>query len=321
MAKLVFLSFLAVSLCAGETILVAHKWADSVGIYDAGSGQSIAVIPVGKKPHELALSPDLRLAYVTNYGLDLYTETAPGGNTLSIVDLKLRQTIGEIDLGKFRRPHGIERGASGKLYVTCDLPPSLVVVDPLTRRILRSIDVGQALPHMVALTEREDKAYTVNSGAGTVTAIDLRAGKAVKHIRIDGVPMGLALSPDGRRVYAANRTGDAVAVIDTRRDQLITKIQIPGQPVRLLLTPDKKHLLVSLIEAGDLAVLSLETNKVVRRFHAGARVEGMGVDAAGRFGYISAQADDKVVKFSLADWKPVLEIKTAARPDPIAVLP
>ena len=68
-------------------------------------------------------------------------------------------------------------------------------------------------------------------------------------------------------------------------------------------------------------MLSLDTNQVVRRFHAGARVEGMVVDAAGRFGYISAQGDNKVVKFSLADWKPVLEIKTAARPDPIAVLP
>lgn len=238
-----------------------------------------------------------------------------------MVDLKLRKTLGEIDLGKFHRPHGIERGASGLLYVTCDLPPSLVVVDPAARKIVGAIDVQQALPHIVALTEQEDKAYTVNSGAGTVTVIDLLTGKAVEHIRIDGVPMGLALSPDGRRLYAANRTGDAVAVIDTRRDQLLTKIRIPGQPVRLLLTPGKKLLLASLIDAGDLAVISLDTNKVVHRFHAGARVEGLGVDAAGRFGYISAQADNKVVKFSLADWKPVLEIKTAERPDPIAVLP
>jgi hypothetical protein len=60
---------------------------------------------------------------------------------------------------------------------------------------------------------------------------------------------------------------------------------------------------------------------LVRRLGIGQRVEGLTVDAAGRFGYASAQADNKVVKFSLSDWKPVLEIKTATRPDPLILLP
>ncbi len=46
----------------------------------------------------------------------------------------------------------------------------------------------------------------------------------------------------------------------------------------------------------------------------------MGLDSAGRFGYVSAQGDDKVVRFSLRDWQTTLTIPTAARPDPIIVL-
>lgn len=45
------------------------------------------------------------------------------------------------------------------------------------------------------------------------------------------------------------------------------------------------------------------------------------VDRAARFGYVSAQADNQVRKFSLADGKPGLAIRAAPRPDPIALLP
>ncbi len=311
----------ATTLAAAEVLMVAHKWADSVGFFDAVSGKRIKVIPVGTKPHEFAITPDRKLAYVTNYGVDRYTESIPGANMISIIDLARREKIGEIDLGKFHRPHGIEMGASGRLYITCDFPPSLVVADPKTKKVVSEHAVtGQTLPHMVAITHDETKAYTANSGTGTVTAIRLDRRKPPLHISVGGVPMGLAMTGDGKIVYAATRTGNTVAVIDTAADKMIRKIDIPGHPARLLITPDRKHLLVSLIDAGDVAVVDTTTHRVVHRFHAGVNVEGMTTDSAGRFGYVSAQGDDKVVKFSLRDWKPVLEIKTESRPDPLAIL-
>ncbi len=311
----------ASTLAAGEILMVAHKWADSIGFYDAQSGARIQVIPVGTKPHEFALTPDRKVAYVTNYGVDRYTETTPGTNFISIVDLVGRRKTGEIGLGKFHRPHGIERAASGRLYVTCDFPPSIVVVDATAKKVLRHHEItGQTLPHMVAVTHDEKKAYTANSGTGTVTAIRLDQAKAPVHIAVGGMPMGLALTADGKQLFAATRTGNSVAVIDTATDTVMRKIEISGHPARLQLTPDEKHLLVSLIDAGDLAVVETATSRVVRRFHAGANVEGVTTDAGGRFGYISAQGDNKVVKFSLRDWKPVLEVRTEARPDPLAIL-
>jgi hypothetical protein len=98
-------------------------------------------------------------------------------------------------------------------------------------------------------------------------------------------------------------------------------IEIPGQPVRAHLTPDERLLLVTLIEAGELAVVNVGDLSVERRIPIGQRVEGLLVDAEGRYGYASAQADNKVVKFSLQDWRPVLEIKTADRPDPMLLVP
>ncbi len=317
----IWLTLIATAASAQEVAVIVHKWDNSVGFYDANTGQQLAKFEVGVKPHEMALSADKRLAYITNYGVNSYTQTEEGGNTISIIDLVGRRKLGEIELGKFHRPHGVERGRSGLLYVTTDFPPTLLVVDPAREKIVREITVGQSLPHMVVITRDDRKAYTANSGSGSVTAIDLKTNNVIKHISIGGVPMGLELSHDGRTLYAVNRTGDQLLVIDTRKDEVTRKIEIKGQPVRLRLTRDGKHLLVPLIQSGEVAIVETAALREVHRFRAGANAEGVNIDDAGRFGYVSAQGEDKVIKFSLRDWQPALEIKTAARPDPIVIIP
>jgi len=44
------------------------------------------------------------------------------------------------------------------------------------------------------------------------------------------------------------------------------------------------------------------------------------LDARSGFGYASAQGANTVVKFSLADWRRVLEIATDQSPDPIEII-
>jgi DNA-binding beta-propeller fold protein YncE len=122
---------------AQEVAVIVHKHADSVGFYDPSTGKLLETITVGKIPHEIALSRDGKRAYVTNYGVRSYTQTEEGGNKISILDLAAARVIGEIDLGQFHRPHGIEMARSGRLYVTVDFPPTLLVIDPQQKKILR----------------------------------------------------------------------------------------------------------------------------------------------------------------------------------------
>ncbi len=305
------------SILAQEVMVVVQKHADSVGFYDSDTGRLLETVKVGVRPHEIALSHDRKLAYVTNYGVERWTQTEPGGHTISIIDLQQARVVGEIDLGKFHRPHGIELSRSGRLYVVADFPPTLLVIDPKEKKILREIPVGQSLPHMLAVTRDERKAYTADAGAGTVTVISLTEGKAIKHIPIGGVPMGLSMSKDETRLYAVNRTSNNVLLIETAKDEVVKRVDVPGQPVRCHLTPDEKHLIVTLIETGEVAVLEADSLRESRRFRAGANAEGIGIDPAGRSLYVSAQGDNKVIKYSLRDWRLLLEIKTGARPDPI----
>jgi len=324
------LSLAGAVLQAGEppaakaaTLAVACKWSDCVEFYDAASGRPQQSLPIGRRPHEMVLSHDGALAYVTLYGTDFYYDNAEGGRAVAILDVANRRKLGEIDLGQYRRPHGIEVGHhSGKLYVTCDRPAALLVVDPQQRSIEASIQLAnpQSLPHMVAVSRDERTAYVANCGDGMVSVIDLETRQETKGISIGGVPMGMALSTDGKTLFATNRTANGVAVIDTASAKVKRIIEIPGQPVRALLTPDERHLVLTLIETGEIAVVDVGELAVSRRLPIGQRVEGLLIDAEGRFGYASAQADNKVVKFSLYDWRTVLEIKTAERPDPMLLL-
>jgi YVTN family beta-propeller protein len=309
---------------AAESLVVACKWSDCVNFYDAMTGKEQHSEPIGHRPHEMALAKEGGLAFVSLYGTDFYYDSAEGGRAVAILDVARRRKIGEIDLGEYRRPHGIEVGhRSGRLFVTCDRPAALLVIDPQRRSVEAAIRLAdaKALPHMVAVSGDERLAYVANCGSGTVSVIDLVARKETSGITIGGVPMGMALTRDGKTLYATNRTANGVAVIDTANAKVKRIIEISGQPVRAAFTPDERLLLVTLIESGELAVIDLADMAVTRRLPIGQRVEGLLIDTDGRYGYASAQADNKVVKFSLHDWRPVLEIKTAERPDPLLVVP
>jgi DNA-binding beta-propeller fold protein YncE len=309
----------------GRTLVAGHKWDDSVCFYEAATGKRLASTKVGRRPHELAVSHDRRFAYATLYGIDLYTEDAEGGRAVAIVDLEKRAKIGEIDLGKYRRPHGIEVGhRSGRLFVTCDRPAALLILDPAERRVVQAIELNdpKSLPHMCMISADERTAFVACCGNAPVAMLDLSAGRDQKHISIGGVPMGMALSADGRTLFATNRTADGVAVIDAADGTVRRIIPIPGQPVRCVLTPDGRRLLTTLIAAGECAIVDVAKLEVTHRVPIGNRVEGLTVDPSGKFAYASAQADDKIVKFTLGDDpRPVLKIEAPGRPDPLAVLP
>src|SRR5215831_3748135 len=93
---------------------VIEKVAGAVGFYTA-DGRQAGHVPVGPFPHEAVLSPDLRTLYVSVNGVLWMTENAMGANRIAIVDVTSMRKTGEIDLGRFHRPHGIALLPSGHL--------------------------------------------------------------------------------------------------------------------------------------------------------------------------------------------------------------
>src|ERR1700704_283318 len=100
-------ALVAIPLLAQEPAMaVVEKKAGKVGFYTT-DGKRLGEVKVGIFPHEMAFSPDRRLLYVSDNGVEWMTDKGKGFNTLSIIDIASRKKVGVIDLGNYYRPHGI----------------------------------------------------------------------------------------------------------------------------------------------------------------------------------------------------------------------
>ena len=68
---------------------------------------------------------------------------------------------------------------------------------------------------MVAVTPDARRAFTANIGSGTVSVLDLAAGRKLRDIAVGGQPEGIALTPDGRTLWVGDLEGARVQAFDT----------------------------------------------------------------------------------------------------------
>jgi YVTN family beta-propeller protein len=301
--------------------LVLHKAGSALGFYDR-SGQLIATIPVGSHPHEMVLAPDGRHVYITDNGVMLLTDSGEGGNTVSIVDVAKRERVGVIDLGRFRRPHGIALDPhSGRLLVTTELPDRLLVLDPSSRRVIHDYDPSGRTPHMVTLGPGGRVAFVSNSGSGQVAAIDLRGGETTV-IPTGESPQGGVLTPDGRRMYVTSRDGASIAILDPAGRRKVGEIRTGPGPNRIAITPDGRLLVYSLGKGSAVGIADAATGEVVGRVPLEGAIVSLSLSPDGSRAFASAQELDRVYIISVPDRKLIGTIRTprGAGPDPVLEL-
>ena len=109
---------------------------------------------VGVAPHDIAISPDHKTAYVPIYGDGVYGRNPnPGTPSLSSI-WSAASWQAPSTSSPYQAPHGIQIDAAGKLYVTCDLSRKLLVIDPKKRVVDAAIDT-EGTGHWVAVCRME----------------------------------------------------------------------------------------------------------------------------------------------------------------------
>jgi YVTN family beta-propeller protein len=206
-----------------DVLAVVEKKAGKVA-FCTSRGKRLSDVKVGTFPHEMVLSPDRRLLYVTDNGLLWMTDQGGGCNTISIVDVRARAMAGVIDLGHYRRPHGIAVvPETGQLVVRIENPFGLLLIDPVGRKVLRRYEVKGQHPHMVLLGPNAETAWVSNAGSGEVAVINLASGEVENIIPVGKDPQGGVITKDGKRIYVTNHAGNTISIIKTtpghRRDQ------------------------------------------------------------------------------------------------------
>jgi DNA-binding beta-propeller fold protein YncE len=299
-----------------STYLILQKAESSMGFYTP-AGQHLASVPVGKHPHEFVISTDGRYAYTTDNGSMLLETPGQGGNTISIVDLVSRKKTGEIPLGEFRRPHGIDLDRkTGRLAISCELPDRLLIVDPVSRKVVRDYDTQGKTSHMVTLGPGAEWAFVSNSTSNNVAAIHLQSGK-VKLIPTTRRPEGSVLSKDGSTLYVATREG--ISIIDTAKQAEKGRIATGKGPNRIALTADERYLVYSLIDENKVEIADPKSRKVLGQVPLAGRPVSLTISRDNQYAFAAAQDDDTVYVVSIPDRKLAREIKTkkGSGPDPV----
>jgi YVTN family beta-propeller protein len=334
------LILLAVALPAavrGQTpprLLVVNKSEATVSVVDPAAGRELGRIPTGNAPHEVAVSPDGRIAVVTNYG----TGAAPG-NTLTVADLATLQAVATIDLGEQTRPHGITwlPGEGARVAVTTEGNGTLTIVDVAERRVVAAVPTGQRTSHQVSVTPDGSRAFVANIGSGSVTVIDLHSFSVIRSIPTGQGAEGVAVSPKGHEVWVSNRAENTVTVLDTRTLEVLATLPSADFPIRVVFSPDGSRSVVTNARSAEVRIFDaparrdlmavpikapiIEGRAQVIAFEGSAAPIGVLADPDGRHVYVAAASADAVAVVDLEAGAVVRLIPVGKEPDGLAWVP
>lgn len=245
-----------------DTLVVANKSDATVSLVNLLDGKVAATLPTGQGPHEIAVSFDGTTAVVTDYG----TREAPG-STLTVIDVREAKVKKTLDLGKYKRPHGIAFRDLDSVLVTVEENKALIQVDLESGEIEKVFETGQDVSHMLALAESLDGqelyAWVTNIGSGSVTVIDLLKDEKVKDIPTGAGAEGVAAALGW--VWVTNRDADTLSVFHVGGQKKVAELKCEGFPIRAEVTSNGRHVIVSRARAGDLAVYTLDDPTVPPR--------------------------------------------------------
>lgn len=313
------------STADADTLVVANKAEATASLIDLASGEVVATLATGDGPHEVAVSPDGRFALVTNYG-----PRGSDGHTLTLIDVPAAKVVKTIDLGDYKKPHGVEWLDDEHAAVTVEANKALIVVDVAKGEVVRTIDTDQEISHMVALDADGHRAYVANIRSGSMTVLDLETGERVRSIPTGDGAEGVAVA-DGH-VWVTNRGADTVTVLDAENFDIVKEIASEGFPIRATATP-KGQVLVTRARAGDLVIYDAKTMDEVRtvsfdlesmdveerlfgdRFGKSSVPIGVIVDGSGEHAFVAHANADVITEVDLATGEIVRHLRAGKEPD------
>ena len=308
---------LAVPAVYGQgRLLVDQKGDRSLAIVDPAAGKVIAdVAENGITGHEVAASPDGKLAFVPIYGNSGVGKPGTDGRNIVVIDVAAHKIVGNIQFDHGVRPHCAVFGPDGTLYVTTELDKSITIIDPKTFKIIGSIPTGQEQSHMFTISHDGLRGYTANVGPGTVSVLDIKARKVLKIIPISGNTQRISISPDDKWVFTADQTKPQMAVIDTATDTVKTWVPIDGLGYGSTVTPDGRYMLVAVPDANKVDVVDVASMKMVQSIPVGTDPQEVLVRPNGKTAYVSCVGSNQVDAIDLTDWKVTKQIATGKGTD------
>src|SRR3990167_9701155 len=234
----------------GDKIYVAVEEAGEIAVIDAknrsvikriGLSAEIGGIKIGFMPHNVQVAPDNKTVWVTANAMDM--------NKDKVSFFRIQKVSAD-------EGHGEEVGMKAN--------DEIIVIDPLTDKIIRRIEMGTDL-HLshIALTPDSNYAIAAAQSKGVVYKINTKTYEVEKEINTEkgAEPHCLRISPDGKTAYIAMLKGKSIGVLDIQK-MTLSYVPLKGAAVQTGVTPDGRYALASVYDAKSLAVYDIASKKL-----------------------------------------------------------
>jgi YVTN family beta-propeller protein len=279
-------------------VIMIDKRGGLVRFFDAATLKEVGTLQLEAPPHELAIAPDHKTAYVPLYGDGVYGANPNPGHKIVAIDLAGRKVIGTVDVSPYQAPHGLQVDNNGTLYATCDLSRKILIIDPKSLKVQAAIDT-EGTGHWAAVLPDGSKAYVANKNDRMfVSVIDLKARKMIGRVPMPKGTQGITASPDGKLVLAIDYTDPKYYVIDTATDKIVDTVPVEKNtvgPFRARYSPDGSMLItVNHVDAIANIFDARNMHAPQKTVRVGSQAFGIAYSADGKTALVSNHGDGTI---------------------------
>ncbi|WP_458792187.1 YncE family protein [Yoonia sp. MH D7] len=244
-------------------LIAIDKVGDAIRFFDPVTLVEQKVIE-HKNHHEVAVSPDHKRAFASEFGKFAAGNFVESGTHISVLDLETQTIVHRISTGRFKGPHAMRFDANENLWVIFEETGELGLIDTQSLTLTEAYPIGaeNGRPPFIEITPDGRKIY-VSCKLGNIIVFDTVEKKVLTEIEVPKGTEGIAMSPNGDRLIAAENSKQDLLVIDTATDKIIDTIALKGavlsnpktsRLIRLRYSPDGKYLVSTNYPSGVMHI-------------------------------------------------------------------
>jgi YVTN family beta-propeller protein len=236
------------------------------------------VTTVGESPNDIAIDPNTKKVYVTNFG----------NNTVSVINGTIDKVMRNVTVGE--SPSGIAIDPNTqKVYVANTVSNTVSVIDEKNINLSKGpflkdqynrvgIKVDKS-PNGIAIDPATQKVYVANTDSDTVSIIDGTMDTVNNNtIPVGKSPASIAIDPVTGKVYVANL--ESVSVIDSTTDKVMRNVTTVGKsPNGVAIDSYTGKVYVTNTDSDTVSVINGTTYKVMRNVTVGKSPSGIAIDS------------------------------------------
>ena len=291
-----------------KLLIVTNSFDDTASVFRLQGGSaasSVKVIPTGKRPTEVCVSPDGKRAYVSNV-----TDA-----TVTVLDLDALTAVGTIIIPGLKQPDGCAVSMdSKKLYLADQAGDRVFVIATANNTVLKQVDAGKE-PRRI-LVARDGTVFVSSEKAG-VSTLGAKDDAVVSTRKVGRGARGMGLSLDDKTLLVASVDDDAISFVDPATGEVQDTIGGVGlSPQRVAVTSNGETAVVVSRNTNSLHVVDLKggRRRAGHPISVGRLPMGLEVGESPNLAYVLVSGESLVAVVDLRSGDTVRALPTGKYP-------